>query len=434
MRALFLFLFCSLVSLMVLMSSNISFIPICFFYFFIGYLGVFYLKLEISFLKYFNLFFFQLIFVTLSFVFYKYLNDSLQINSDAGSFFKYSKNYDDILIDGKIIHDGFGAILTWNIFYKLFNYFGFAQENYIGTLFNSILCIWTYGIVQKIFSKIEGFKKSTFELLYFTSPIIIVFYSIHLRDVFIMFLFSIYFLAIYYHSTSKYFSNLFLFIINFFVSALVITLRDEFVFVPSIILIIYYSCRINTIFKLFLFYFGWIIFFVIGFSLISNIVPVDLLFLRFFDNSESKELSIASSTTNSLGVILLYSNIFIRNTLGFIYFLLIPIPFYSGLFTNIFYLNLFSLNSFHAIFCYLLYLFNLFNFLKFNYFYKAINIFIIIFIFFIVNTSFEVRHIAIFFPFIFGFISTLELRNRIKMVSFFIVVIFFFEQLIYIIK
>ena len=115
------------------------------------------------------------------------------LTTDMYEFFEISvQNLSSLsLVDLSRISNGFGAVLLWNTVYNFFELLGFASKEYIGVLLNIICISFTGLFVIKIYKK--AFNSNPYDLkklifFFSTSSLVWMFSSLHLRDVYSLFL------------------------------------------------------------------------------------------------------------------------------------------------------------------------------------------------------------------------------------------------------
>lgn len=266
-----------------------------------------------------------------------FLNDSFQNTSDPAWFYEFVSGDNIIGLSGlsSSVENG-GSILTWKIFYIIFDFFGFTNGRYIGIAVNSSFIAYTavvgVEVVKRIFGD-DNHRIRRLSIFFFICPIFWLFGAIHLRDASILLAVSLLVLIwiIYFkRPTSSNFIKLTLStIIAFLVFGL---LRTEFVFVPLAmifagvfaIIIDSSASRIKIIIVALLVALPVAIYLFV--SMQSEIFQIVISGNESYNNLGSQE-----SGDTSLGSRLITSaSIPTRLILGSAYLFIFPIPFWSG--------------------------------------------------------------------------------------------------------
>ena len=322
------------------------------------------------------------------------------------------------------LSNGIGAIFLWNWVYNFFESLGFDSKEYIGVLLN-IVCISFTGIfVIKIYKK--AFNSNPYDLkklifFFSTSSLVWIFSSLHLRDVYSLFLIVINsFFWIKFFENKNIINSIYLIIISFACSIVFSFVRVEFVYFPIILffigsmLYVFNFKKIENKIIFSLFTFGFLI--LLSFNYYSTISELYDLSTSAYSSSREAE----NSNGDSLGL-LITSLPFPLNLISkFILTILAPIPFWIGFKLESSYLLIKSINALYMYFTLpLLYIFfkqyfskNILRNVKINF----LLILLILFSLIISQSSQETRHIGnIIFIYVM-FISCVNLdkiRNKI---------------------
>lgn len=268
------------------------------------------------------------------------LEDSLQLFSDAGSFFDLATgNLSQIsLLELRIVHEGSLGIVIWSTVYDFFATLGFERERHIGIAVN-IMAVALSGVVGiKMVRGIYGNDSYRFQrmiVLVSACGLFWLFASVHLRD-------SIVLLAI----------TLLAYGWQYFLArpdigwrlALVITLsvlsvlyfgylRREFMFVPvamsiAVVAALYFGAGLGrrrlVVYTLMILGAAAVVILTINFS--------DAILLALDQNNLGYgEKAALSHDSSSLGMSLIVNqSIPVRLILGSLYLFVFPIPFWSG--------------------------------------------------------------------------------------------------------
>ena len=330
------------------------------------------------------------------------------------------------LIDLLRLSNGIGAIMLWNSFYDFFGLLGFASKEYIGVLVN-IICISFTGIfVVKIYKK--TFNSNPFDLkklifFFSTSSLVWMFSSLHLRDVYSLFLIVINtFFWIKFFENRNIRNTLFLIVISIGCSIIFSFIRIEFVYFPLVLFgigSILYVLELNKFEKktiAFLLTFGFIV------LLFQNYYSKILVLYELSTSSYSKTLERETSAGNSLGLLVISLPFPLNVISKFILTIIAPIPFWTGFKLESSYLLLKSINTLYMYFTLpIFYVFlkkysslKILRNIKINF----LLVLLIIFCLIISQSSQETRHIGnIIFIYVM-FISCINLDNIKNKISY----------------
>ena len=341
--------------------------------------------------------------------------------TDMYEFFEISvQNLSSLtLVDLSRMSNGFGVVLLWNMVYDFFELLGFTSKEYIGVLVNIICISFTGLIVVKIYKK--SFNSNPYDLkklifFFSTSSLVWMYASLHLRDVYCLFLIVINtFFWIKFFEKKSITNAFYLIIISFSCSILFSVIRIEFIYFPLILFFIgsiLYALdfkKIENKLIFIIFSIGFLI--LLSFNYYSNI-------LELFDLSTtgySRLIESETSNEDSLGLLITSLPFPINIISKFILTTLSPVPFWIGFKLESSYLMLKSINALYMYFTLpLLYVFlkeyfsrNILRNVKINF----LLILLIVFSLIISQSSQETRHIGnIIFIYVM-FISCVNLDN-----------------------
>ena len=168
----------------------------------------------------FFIFYFNLI-LFFSLIFLIYFGDEGQLDSDALNFFNLSSKFEEFnLLALRIITEGSLAVVIWRKIYDLLNLIGYAKEFYVGIFFNIFLNSISSVLILKISKMVNDMnvKKVNNVIFFFSfSGLLILFSTLHVRDVFIFFFFNLMvYLFLYFRINFKvFYSFIYNSIINF---------------------------------------------------------------------------------------------------------------------------------------------------------------------------------------------------------------------------
>jgi hypothetical protein len=342
------------------------------------------------------------------------LKDPFQVSSDAGLFFNVTSNKDFFsypILELQLFFENVLPLYIWAIIYRL-ELFLFGSNHYFtGIIVNiSLISLSSVSLLNSarvVFN--DNLKNKILTLLVLTSGTFYMFSSIHIRDVFALFLCTLIFntytkkfiekdnkKSVFFH---LYHGGILYIVLNLFFSFILFFIRKEFVIVPFVMYFIYFYLKFwksHFSFKLFAYFF--IIIFVFLFIYFDIINSVQILLdekLKYdeFSNDEAND---------SLGNKLVINQpILIRMLIGPIYMFFFPIPFWTGFFSNSFYHFAKSISVIQFYFIAPLVLINFKNFFvtkNLSLLFKFSILIVLFFSFFISLTSLETRHLGAFFP------------------------------------
>ena len=335
-------------------------------------------------------------------------DDPFQNSSDAYWFYQNSisrDGYDAIVL--AFAYEGYLALSIWRWLYEFLGNFGFSDDRFIGISLNCMLVAFSGVITLKtcdILYKSDQKRLNRITIYICLCGIFWLFASLHLRDAFVLLFVSIllYYWINFLHYPTTFIQILFLLIICIVLSLGLLFLRREFVFLPgffaiSAITAIIFTEETKTQHKLFLsiavLTCAFFLIFQFGGSFVEQFVGV---------SSDYEQHMKSSNQALSLGLSLIINqNIFIKTILGSGYVLLFPIPFWSGFGIGSAY-NIFkSANVLLMYFMLPAYFTAIQKVLLQKSFRKPALIFLLYVsigsLFSIVLTSFETRHLGVFY-------------------------------------
>lgn len=252
------------------------------------------------------------------------------------------------------VSNGIGAILLWNSVYNFFELLGFDSKEYIGVLVN-IVCISFTGIfVIKIYKKAFNSNPDNLKKLIFffsTSSLVWLFSSLHLRDVYSLFLIVINsFFWIKFFENKNIINSIYLIIISSACSIVFSFIRLEFVYFPLILFLIgsiLYALdfkKIENKIAFIIISIGFII--LLYFNYFSNILELYELSTNAYSSSRENE----NSNGESLGLLITSFPFPINIISKFILTILSPVPFWIGFKLESSYLLIKSINALYMYF------------------------------------------------------------------------------------
>ena len=115
------------------------------------------------------------------------LGDTLQLESDAASFFELASGTAQGLDLAQLgeLTEGAGAVLLWRALYDLFGWIGLDRQRYLGIDFN-VLLVATTGVValwmaRRLYGR-DAYRESRLVLLFSLCALMWLFSAVHLRD------------------------------------------------------------------------------------------------------------------------------------------------------------------------------------------------------------------------------------------------------------
>lgn len=278
----------------------------------------------------------------ISAIYTNYLASFSQYVSDADTYYFFSKNYQRKLFPNDF--NGYGMILGWQLFYKIFSIIG-LDGKYIGILVNTSFVAFTGVVAMKIARLIYGNDKNRLNrliILFSTCGLFWLFAAIHLRDAAILLLVTfIIYVCTYFVKNRNIVSLLFLLVVTVVSASILLGLRKQFVFIPYIMACISVFVCLFTKGKKFIkkrsvFMSSWF------YIIICLFIAATMMFLyyEYFVRVVNKYLfSRAYATTtlgvappDSLGVVfLITAPLLVRFIIGSFSLYLMPIPLWQGL-------------------------------------------------------------------------------------------------------
>lgn len=265
-----------------------------------------------------------------------YISLDLYLETDGFEFFQLAtENIKGLsLQDITLFSNGPLAIFSWRFFYDFFENIGFSKQQYIGILVNIFLVslsgVITLRLVKLLYSESIIRIKLT-KLLFVTCGLFWIYAAIHLRDAFALII-----IASLNYSWVRLFKNVTLY--NFI--ALIVTsllsyfsllvIREQYSMIPIIFIFLGFFSKFmfSNLSK-----FKVIIFSLLSFLLLGNILYLnyDVFETIIYTNDIYKDLSSLESNSGSLGSLIINFPLPFNLIFGFIYLLIFPIPFWTGL-------------------------------------------------------------------------------------------------------
>ena len=377
---------------------------------------VFFDRLESDEIRIFNFSFStSILFYFFSLIFLIYFGDEGQLDSDALNFFNLSSKFEEFnLIALRILTEGSLAVVIWRKVYDLLNLIGYAKEFYVGIFFNIFLNSISSVLILKISKMVNDMNvKKINNLIFFFSfsGLLILFSTLHVRDVFIFFFFNLMvYLFLYFRINFKVFFIPFSIILSLIFGIIFFYLRTEYLALPILVFISFLFEKIILNFKNYqnkiIPLFSFILFGILSILLILNTQIFELLKSGYNSYMLVNENVQSLNNSESLATILILNQpLIIRYFLGFIYFIFSPVPFWSGLLSGSFYLFLKSLNVIMMYFLVPAFYLQLSS--KSFYIKNRLALLIIFFVGYssIILTSLELRHLGTFLGLFFVFVS-----------------------------
>lgn len=346
-------------------------------------------------------------------IYYLFLKDPFQVSSDAGLFFNVTSNKDFFsypILELQLFFENVLPLYIWAIIYRLELFLFGSNLYYTGIIVNiSLISLSSVSLLNSariVFN--NKLKNKILILLVLTSGTFYMFSSIHIRDVFALFLCTLIFnsytkkflekdnkKSVFFH---LYNGGIFFILLNLFFSFLLFFIRKEFIIVPFVMYFTYFYLKFwksHLSFRLFAYLFVIIFIFLFIYFDIFNSAQILLDEKLKYDEFSNDEAS------DSLGNKLVINQpILIRMLIGPIYMFFFPIPFWTGFLSNSFY---HFAKSISVIQFYLIAPLVLINFKNFftnrnsTLLFKFSILIILFFSFFISLTSLETRHLGAFY-------------------------------------
>lgn len=417
-------LYFSIIGICFLLNSVLPFyLMLC--YLIVGnLLIVFFNKVQSDEIRIFNFSFStSILFYFFSLIFLIYFGDEGQLDSDALNFFNLSSKFEEFnLLALRIITEGSLAVVIWRKIYDLLNLIGYAKEFYVGIFFNIFLNSISSVLILKISKMVNDMNvKKVNNLIFFFSfsGLLILFSTLHVRDVFIFFFFNLMvYLFLYFRINFKVFFIPLSIILSLIFGIIFFYLRTEYLALPILVFISFLFEKIILNFKNYqnkiIPLFSFIFFGILSILLIINTQIFELLKSGYNSYMLVNENVQSLNNSESLATILILNQpLIIRYFLGFIYFIFSPVPFWSGLFSGSFYLFLKSLNVIMMYFLVPAFYLQLSS--KSFYIKNRLALLIIFFVGYssIILTSLELRHLGTFLGLFFVFVSSYDFKSGI---------------------
>lgn len=266
-----------------------------------------------------------------------FLNDSFQNTSDPNWFYEFVSGDNIIGLSGiSSSVENAGSILTWKIFYNIFDFFGFTNGRYIGIAVNSSFIAYTavvgVEVVKRIFGD-DSHRIRRFSIFFFLCPIFWLFGSIHLRDAAVLLAVSLLVLIWIVYIKRPTSINLIKLILSTIVAFLVFgLLRTEFVFVPLAMLFAGIFAMIigGSANRIRIIIVALLVALPVAIYLFAG-MQSELFQIIINGNESYNDLGSQESGDTSLGSrLIVSSSIPTRLILGSAYLFIFPIPFWSG--------------------------------------------------------------------------------------------------------
>jgi hypothetical protein len=347
--------------------------------------------------------------------------DAMQNYSDAAMFYEIasSKTSIETIDELKVLVDGSGAVFVWGLIYDFFRVIGFESGRYIGILINIILVSFSGVFAQKIARLMyphDVTRYNRLAILFSLCGMFWLFSAIHLRDAFILFSITVLFytwIRLLVNFSTK--NLMLLMLTNAAVLGALVYIRQEFIFIPFLMLISGVIAKLFSGGRLRLAHLiiGVVIFIFV--VIMAGYYYQDVIAILVNGHDAYYELASNSSSRQSLGVsIILDQTLVLRIFFGMMYLYIFPIPFWSGFQLDSAYHLFKSLNVLFIYTIIPLMFLSLSNFVKNKVPRTHVQIFILILLLNVTmaisGTSLEGRHLGAFYVPLLIFVLQPDLR------------------------